>query len=365
MSITTNPAQGVAVRRKVKARRLFSPSSVTDFIDDDAVESNDSGTQTVPSAVSVVTQTNQTGGQRSYFLTREQRQSFERVAASNNGVKEIGVGQFERLLEDGVTQDPNYKKTQENCQTCVCPRPDCVLPVVHRPRLLPWHMKKVHNQDIEFACNPCNKPFKHVYQLVKHQNIVHNEKKWCSSLHYTWRVKGQHSPFLVPVRQSGKCWCKQVDQDYPWNELVTAGKFLPFVNTFIQPSESKKPKTVKSKRPAKKRQVVVKETVKVTLANDVVEPQPGSSKVSADWEVITLDSDSEDECEIVATPTFVPIDVKVEKLMDEYLKIHKNYGGADSLHTRSDVSEEIKTFVNLKMGTLGIFKGVKRSRGSQ
>ena len=275
------------------------------------------------------------------------------------------------MQEDGVRQQAKYKGSRENCATALCPRPDCLQPLVSRPRLLINHMKTIHSQRIKFACKTCNLPFKQVGQLMRHQVYTHNEKKWYSSLHFTWRVKGQTSEASAPVLQNKYflCWCEKIkDKNYTWAELVSAGKFLPFVRDFIKPAERKESKVIKFQKPAKRRQVIV-EDAKVTPAIESVdEPQACSSNVEMldGCEVITLgDSDDEDECENVATPQLQPIAVKVENLVKDYVgSLSGLDGGADdSLHTRGSVCDELVQYVNLKMSFFKMGEKVRKNWG--
>ena len=152
--------------------------------------------------------------------------------------------------QDGVLTS-TYKKSRPSEWSIVCYRPDCDKSgLIGRPRELLKHLKVVHQEEHEFACLLCELGFGSVNALVGHQGLVHGWVPWCSDRHFSTRVRVLGStPIsgrlqranaaekigskLVGSKpfQDGEvgCVCKNMNELYPWAEMVRAQLAVPLV----------------------------------------------------------------------------------------------------------------------------------------
>ena len=156
------------------------------------------------------------------------------------------------------------KKSRPSEWSLVCYRPDCEKSgLIGRPRELLKHLRVVHQEEHEFACLKCELGFGSVNTLVGHQGLVHGWVPWCSDRHFSTRVRVlgttpisgrlQRSNAVEKIGskmvgskpfQDGEegCVCKNMNELYPWAEMVRAQLAVPLVvKSVVQVVTKRKP----------------------------------------------------------------------------------------------------------------------------
>ena len=161
------------------------------------------------------------------------------------------VGEKLAMEDENGVLTSSYKKSRPSEWSLVCHRPDCdQLGLIGRPRELLKHLRVIHHEIHEFACLKCDLGFGSVNTLVGHQGLVHGSVPWCSDRHFSTRVR---VPGTIPISgrlqrssaverigsklvgskpfQDGEegCVCKNMNELYPWLEMVQAQLAMPLV----------------------------------------------------------------------------------------------------------------------------------------